>query len=123
VDDRLAFIQTQLWWLMAILIAFVATNIVCMLVNRRRTGGRSAPPFEQMWEMGKIPELEAAATSYLRKYPNNINARLFLAKSLTSREQYQEALPHMKHLLKIEPTWNKMMQEMIAEVTKRASGS
>ena len=102
---------------------FVTTNVVCMLVNRSRMGRKTAPPFEQMWEMGKIPELEAAATSYLRTYPNNINARLFLAKSLTSREQFNEALPHMKHLLKIEPTWNKMMQEMIAEVTKRANGS
>ena len=103
--------------------AFVVTNMVCMLVNRRRTSDRAAPPFERMWEMGKIQELEAAANSYLRVYPNNLNARLFLAKSLTSRERYEEALPHMKHLLKIEPTWTQMMQEMIVEVSKRASGS
>ena len=117
MEQELQFIQYQLWFVIALFLLLIATNIVCYFV--RKSEKKNEPQFGQMWDKGEIDELLRRSREYLIEYPNHTSALYFCAKALVAkRENLAEAKGYLNKLLQNEPTVSAQVQEVINEIEK-----
>jgi len=72
-------------------------------------------------ELGKLDDLIARSTDYLKEYPNNVNALYFGAKALVVRKQYKEAKERVDRLSEIEPSLKETVKEILEEINNAES--
>ena len=117
MEQDLQFIQYQLWFVIALFLLLIATNVVCYFVKKSEKG--NDPHFDEMWDKGDIDNLLKKSREYLVEYPNHTSALYFCAKALVAkRENLPEAKGYLIKLLQNEPTVSAQVQEIIDEIQK-----
>lgn len=117
MEQELQFIQYQLWFVIALFLLLIATNVVCYFV--RKSEKDNDPHFGEMWDKGEIDNLLKKSREYLIEYPNHTSALYFCAKALVAKkENLPEAKVYLNKLSKNEPTVSAQVQEIIDEIEK-----
>ena len=117
MEQQLQFIQYQLWFVIALFLILIATNVVCYFV--RKSDKDNDPKFGEMWNKGDIDALLKKSREYLIEYPNHASALYFCAKALVAkRENLSEARGYLNQLLQNEPRVTAQVQEVIKEIEK-----
>lgn len=120
MEQQLAFIQNQLWALIALLLIFVGGNLFCYL-TRNKTDSKEQPEFGEMWDKGEIDELLNESESFLKKYPNHSSALYFRAKALIARQQYIEAKKLLNKFIINYPDFKESINELLEAIENENS--
>ena len=112
MEQELAFIQNQLWVLIALLSFFVAGVIYCNLSQKKETIYKDVTNFGELWDKGEIDELLINTKKHLENYPNHSSALYFRAKALITVEKYEEAKPLLDTLSLNHPELNIEIDEL-----------
>jgi len=118
--EEVTFVQNQLWAVIALLTVLVVSTVVCNL-TRKREEKTESEKFPELWELGKLDDLIARSTDYLKEYPNNVNALYFGAKALVVRKQYNDAKERVSKLSEIEPSLKETVKEILEEIDNAES--
>jgi len=117
MEQELQFIQYQLWFVIALFLILVATNVVCYFV--RKSEKDNDPGFGEMWDKGEIDKVIKKSGEHLIEYPNHAGALYFGAKALVAKRiELTEAKRRLVKLQEIEPTTAASTQELIDEIVK-----
>jgi len=120
MEQKILYIQHQLWFVIALFLLLIATNIVCYF--SRKAGKSKEPNFGDMWNKGEIDSLIKKAREYLIEYPNNTGALYFCAKALVAkRTSLPEAKEYLNKVVKNNPNVSVQVQEIIDEIQKMES--
>ncbi len=120
MTEEITFVQNQLWAVIALLAFLIVSTVVCNL-TRKREEKTESEKFPELWELGKLDDLIARSTDYLKEYPNNVNALYFGAKALVVRKQYKEAKERVGKLSEIEPSLKETVKEILEEINNAES--
>lgn len=112
MEQELAFIQNQLWVLIALLSIFVGGVIYCNLSRKNETIYKDITNFGELWDKGEIDELLINTEKHLKDYPNHSSALYFRAKSLISVNKSSEAIPLLDTLSLNHPELNIEIEEL-----------
>jgi len=93
MEQQLAFIQNQLWALIALLLIFVAGIIFCNLSRKNETIYKDITNFGELWDKGEIDDILVKTKEHLESFPNHSSALYFRAKALITVKKYEEAKP------------------------------
>ena len=118
MEEQLTLIQYQLWAVIALLAAFVITNIFCYYAKKTEA---PEPDFSVLWDKGEIEELLLKAKKHLVSFPNNTSALYFYSRALITKEQYNEAKELLEKLLINEPTLKNDIQEILNSISEHTS--
>ena len=67
MEEQIAFIQYQLWAVIALFVLFVASNLYCYW-NRKIDGmNNEIPDFGELWDMGEYDKLYKDTKAHLKK--------------------------------------------------------
>jgi len=69
MEQELQFIQYQLWFVIALFLLLIATNVICYFV--RKSGKDNTPRFGEIWDKGELNKLLKKSREYLIEYPNH----------------------------------------------------
>lgn len=119
MEQEFAFIQNQLWVLIALFTILLAGNLFCYLTRTKER--EISPAFGDMWDRGEIDEILSESESYLKEYPNFSSALYFRAKALITRKQYEEAKTNLDVLLKNHPDLNPEINELLETIENENS--
>jgi hypothetical protein len=115
MEQELQFIQIQLWFVIALFLVLITTNIICYFV--RKNEKKTEPEFGVMWDKDQLDELIKKSREYLVEYPNHPGALYFGAKALVARkENIEEARRRLNKLLEIEPSLKDSVQDILNEL-------
>ena len=124
MEQRLALIEVQLWFVLAGLLLLLATNIVFGVRNRKKlsTDEGRKPNFKYLWERNEIEKLLTVSRAYRERFPNSSDAHYFAIKALVAQQRFAEARELACHLAQIEPKLTDAIQEWF-ELIDRAHRS
>ena len=115
MEEKLQFIQYQLWGVIFLFFLFIGTNLYCYFISKSKKGDE--PDFSEMWDKDKIDELLLKSRDYLDKYPNHALALYFRSKALVAKKEgLSEATANLLKLLESEPSLRSSIQEIINEI-------
>ena len=120
MEQEILYIQHQLWFVIALFLLLIGTNIVCYFAKKSEKS--KEPNFGEMWNKGEIDALIKRAREYLIEYPNHAGALYFCAKALVAkRVNFSEAKEYLNKVLQNNPTFSVQVQEIIDEIHKMES--
>ena len=111
MEASLAFVQIQLWVVIALLVIFIVSNLLCNLEQRRRKSN-----LLKMWDRNELDELLDACALRRKKFPNHPDGYYFAAKALAAKHDYQGAKAMLERLIEIEPKLGKPTVEWIEAI-------
>ena len=116
MESDLAFIQVQLWVVIALLAFFIASNILCRIFS---CGQPKDENFGDLWDRGKVDDLLKRTERRLRERPHDIGALYYGARALMAEKRFVEARGHLERLSAIEPSLQRECSEQL-DVIERA---
>jgi hypothetical protein len=101
METDITQIKILLWVILGLLVFFVASNILCRLLD---CGKSRKEKFGDMWQKGQIDDLLAKTRLRLQEHPHDISALYFGAKALMASGLYDSARIYVQRLMLLEPT-------------------
>jgi tetratricopeptide (TPR) repeat protein len=102
MQHDLAFVQNQLWAVIALIGLFIVTNFLCNLQQRKRKSD-----LLKMWDRNELDKLLEACSARRKKFPNHPDGYYFAAKALAAKHDYPAAKAMLERLMEIEPKLGK----------------
>jgi len=120
MESEVAFIQTQLWIVIGLLVLFIVSNILCRVFG---CGERKEDDFGDLWDKGEVDEVLRKAESRLLERPHDIGALYFGARAMIARGRNLEARALLQRLSVLEPSFRQTCADEIEALDRILAGS
>lgn len=117
MEADIAQIKMLLWIILGLLVFFIASNILCRILNC----GQPDDKLGDLWQKGKTQKVIEKARLRLQEHPHDISALYYGAKALATAGLHDSARIYLKRLMLIEPALHDECKVQLDAIDRMAS--